>query len=230
MHHHSPATEIKINCWFADKLFCLILFKKQPSEARPYLWSHWLYLFSIFCFAEHIQNLYFYAREKISLGLNPNTPMDKFLSDKLKVLSFILIILVVYIHANNGFEPFYTSDPTANRNYIAFIKNFFSKGIALVAVPLFFLLSLFILQEYCERSPGWVWIRNKKENQVTSSFPFILIDFWLGISLLFLFGCGANENRYCRKCWYCGKCSISGSNRYPNFPLSRDVEKSPPKD
>jgi hypothetical protein len=26
------------------------------------------------------------------------------------------------------------------------------------------------------------------------------------------------------------KCSISGTNRYPNFPLSKDVEKSPPKD
>jgi hypothetical protein len=25
------------------------------------------------------------------------------------------------------------------------------------------------------------------------------------------------------------KCSISGSNRYPNFPLSKDVEKTPPK-
>jgi hypothetical protein len=26
------------------------------------------------------------------------------------------------------------------------------------------------------------------------------------------------------------KCSISGTNRYPNFPLSRDIEKTPPKD
>jgi uncharacterized protein DUF2846 len=27
-----------------------------------------------------------------------------------------------------------------------------------------------------------------------------------------------------------GKCSISGHNTYPNFPLSKDVEKSPPTD
>ena len=55
--------------------------------------------------------------------------MDRFLSTKLKALSFFSMIMVVFIHANNI---------EVSKGHNSFIQTFISDGISRVAVPLFF--------------------------------------------------------------------------------------------
>ena len=70
--------------------------------------------------------------------------MDKYFSNKIKLVSFLLIIMVVFLHSYNidikqggkilNFEK--------NSNWI--VQNFISNGITRIAVPLFFLISGFL--------------------------------------------------------------------------------------
>jgi surface polysaccharide O-acyltransferase-like enzyme len=68
--------------------------------------------------------------------------MDNDLSKKLKALSLGAIILVVFIHSYNE-EVKFASKTLADgmSPWVLFIENFFSKGIARVAAPLFFAIS-----------------------------------------------------------------------------------------
>ncbi len=64
--------------------------------------------------------------------------MNKYLSVKIKVISFLLMIMVVFIHSNN-IEL--SADNILKNGYSAFIQTFFCDGINLIAVPLFFAIS-----------------------------------------------------------------------------------------
>lgn len=63
--------------------------------------------------------------------------MNQYLSDKIKVLSFISIIFVLYIHT------YYTEG--INYKYLSFIENCIGGGIATIAVPLFYIISGYLL-------------------------------------------------------------------------------------
>ncbi len=71
--------------------------------------------------------------------------MNDQLSQKLKALSFAAIILVVFIHSYNEEINFVSGELTGGKSYsVLFVENFISKGIARIAVPLFFLISGFL--------------------------------------------------------------------------------------
>ena len=69
--------------------------------------------------------------------------MNNYVSEKIKIISFISIILVVFLHAYNlGFAP-ETAAAISNKTWNWFIQDLISYGITRIAVPLFFLFSGF---------------------------------------------------------------------------------------
>ncbi|MGV3588284.1 MAG: acyltransferase family protein [Adhaeribacter sp.] len=74
--------------------------------------------------------------------------MNKYLSEKIKVVQFFAMILVVFLHSYNVIVNFKTETLHTENGVNLFIQNFITNGIARVAVPLFFLLSgyLFFLK------------------------------------------------------------------------------------
>lgn len=67
--------------------------------------------------------------------------IDKYLSDKLRAISFILIILVVLCHSNNFLIKFNSESVLLEQGFNTFIQNFISLGIAKIASPLFFIIA-----------------------------------------------------------------------------------------
>jgi len=74
--------------------------------------------------------------------------MNKYLSVKLKVISFVLIILVVFIHSQNIGTTLLAGNIVLEHGYSFYFQNIISNGISLIAVPLFFCISgyLFFLK------------------------------------------------------------------------------------
>ena len=74
--------------------------------------------------------------------------MNKYLSDKLRIISFISIIMVVFIHSYNITVKFNSGNMYLISEYNVFVQNFFSQGISRIAVPIFFCISgyLFFLK------------------------------------------------------------------------------------
>ena len=77
--------------------------------------------------------------------------MNNELSNKIKNISLILTILVVFLHAYNLEE----SNSVININ--GFIQNFISYGVCTIAVPLFFMISGYLF--FYKINPtlqGWI--------------------------------------------------------------------------
>lgn len=74
--------------------------------------------------------------------------MNDYLSEKIKVLSFLLMIMVVCLHSYNLVVISVSGTTILNTGYSLFIQDFFSQGILRIAVPLFFIISgyLFFLK------------------------------------------------------------------------------------
>lgn len=70
--------------------------------------------------------------------------MNKYLSDKLKVISLISMIMVVFLHSYNINVNFNTGNLSFNSGYNLFIQNFLSQGLVRIAVPVFFMISGFL--------------------------------------------------------------------------------------
>jgi surface polysaccharide O-acyltransferase-like enzyme len=104
--------------------------------------------------------------------------MDKYLSDKIKLLSFLAIVLVVILHSNNGFLFFYQTSWT---DYSVFTKNFISNNVTLIAVPFFFTFSgyLFFIN-YNATS----LLKKLKKRITTLILPYLI---WSAIGLVTLF-------------------------------------------
>lgn len=109
--------------------------------------------------------------------------MNTYLSDKLKVVSFIAMLLVVFLHSYNLVVRLKSGPMVLDRGYNFFIQEFISQGIARVAVPVFFAISGYLfflkmsgtLQEFKEK----VLKRIK-----TLLIPYLFWSFW---SLLLCF-------------------------------------------
>lgn len=90
--------------------------------------------------------------------------MNQYLSNKIKNISFILTILVVILHAYNIEN---------NINIVSFIQSFISKGIATIAVPIFFMISGYLF--FYEFEPTLNnWIKKYKKRFKTLFIPFII--------------------------------------------------------
>ncbi|KFE99906.1 hypothetical protein IX39_04450 [Chryseobacterium formosense] len=74
--------------------------------------------------------------------------MNEFLSLKFKTISFLSIILVVFLHSYNLIVNLGSDVISLRQGYSSVIQNFFSQGICRVAVPIFFAISgyLFFLK------------------------------------------------------------------------------------
>lgn len=70
--------------------------------------------------------------------------MSDYLSQKIRVISFFAMILVVFLHSYNAVVNFKTTTLHTENGINLFIQNFITNGIARVAVPLFFLISGFL--------------------------------------------------------------------------------------
>jgi surface polysaccharide O-acyltransferase-like enzyme len=71
--------------------------------------------------------------------------MNDYLVEKLKALSLGAIILVVFIHSHNEDVKFASGELEGGTgHWVLFLENFCSKGIARIAVPLFFAISGFL--------------------------------------------------------------------------------------
>lgn len=73
--------------------------------------------------------------------------MHKYLSIKIKVISFIAIIMVVFTHCYNFKDNFLTSTTiiTEGLNYGTFIEYFLCNGLSRASVPIFFMISGYLL-------------------------------------------------------------------------------------
>src|SRR5690242_11245593 len=64
------------------------------------------------------------------------------LSEKLRALSLVAVVLVVFIHSHNEEVKFASGKIVGNQeSWVLFIENFVSKGIARIAAPIFFMIS-----------------------------------------------------------------------------------------
>lgn len=70
--------------------------------------------------------------------------ITKYLSDKLKAISFILIGMVVFLHSYNLEINFSLGTGFIGQGLNSFIQNVISQGITRIAVPLFFVISGFL--------------------------------------------------------------------------------------
>lgn len=105
--------------------------------------------------------------------------MDKYLSNKLKILSFVLILLVVMIHAN--------IISNSSSQISIFIQRFISDGLALCAVPMFFIISGFLFGYSFDSTKLFQSYKSKLKKRVRSLLiPYLLCEI-VGILFLFVF-------------------------------------------
>lgn len=105
--------------------------------------------------------------------------MDKYLSNKLKILSFVLILLVVMIHAN--------IISNSSSQISIFIQRFISDGLALCAVPMFFIISGFLFGYSFDSTKLFQSYKSKLKKRVRSLLiPYLLCEI-VGILFLFIF-------------------------------------------
>jgi len=107
--------------------------------------------------------------------------MDKYLSVKLRVISFFLIVLVIFLHAYNLPLEKHTGNTILHQGYSSYVQYFFTQGITRVAVPLFFAISgyLFFLGITGKRDE---FLIKMKKRLKTIAIPYLL---WSLAGLLF---------------------------------------------
>ncbi len=107
--------------------------------------------------------------------------MNNYLSKKIKILSFISILLVVFLHSYNLTIPFYTETEISVKSLNWYFQNFFTNGITRIAVPFFFIVSgfLFFLNNPTD------YINKIKKRSKTLLLPYIIWSL-AGILLYFI--------------------------------------------
>ncbi|WP_342646858.1 acyltransferase [Mucilaginibacter sp. CSA2-8R] len=109
--------------------------------------------------------------------------MEKATSAKLRVLSFIAMIMIIYLHSYNLAVKFNGVDVPIAKNYNSFVQVFISDGITRIAVPLFAAISGFLF--FYNFKPSTQAFLNKYKKRFNSLFiPYILWSAW---GLLFFF-------------------------------------------
>ncbi|MEM8526333.1 MAG: acyltransferase [Bacteroidota bacterium] len=103
--------------------------------------------------------------------------MNTYLSRKLRVVSFILIIMVVFLHAHN------ISGENDLLNY--YVQNFISTGITKISVALFFAISGYLFFFNIEEGKIQEFTKKIQSRSRTILLPYLLWSLW-GILFFFL--------------------------------------------
>ena len=103
--------------------------------------------------------------------------MNKYLSDKLRIISLISMIMVVFLHSNNIIVKYNSGNINYSGGYSAFLQNFISDGITRIAVPVFFCISgyLFFLNF---RGTIEAFILKYRKRAKSLLLPYLLWSIW----------------------------------------------------
>lgn len=101
--------------------------------------------------------------------------IDKYLSEKIKFVSFFSMILVVFLHSYNLGEEI-IEQSSSKKGFVFFVQYFISQGIARIAVPMFFLISgyLFFFLKKGTFFNGYILSLQKKIKSLV--LPFFLVN------------------------------------------------------
>ena len=102
-----------------------------------------------------------------------NKKINIILSYKIRFLSFLLMVFVVFLHSYNlGYSEFQPgNNAILNLNHI--IQNYISQGITRIAVPLFFLISgIFYFLKFDLTSK--IFLKKIKKRTKTLLIPYLL--------------------------------------------------------
>lgn len=112
--------------------------------------------------------------------------MTKDTSNKITFLSFICIIMVVFIHSSNLPYTYNGSEVSHHWAFAHFIEIFLSGGIARIAVPFFFVISGYLFFINIRDTEISVWFPIKlKSRSVSVMVPYLLWSIlWLAAVLL----------------------------------------------
>lgn len=95
--------------------------------------------------------------------------MNKFLSQKLRVLSFMAIVLIVYLHTNFSM---------VTGSFIAIVSGYITQQLTRVSVPLFYIISGFLFFRNCEQFNLDFYSRKMVSRIRTLLIPFLLWSLW----------------------------------------------------
>jgi len=109
--------------------------------------------------------------------------MNKHNTLKLKILSFVLIIMVVFLHSYSISSTNSVSEKLATRGYNSFLQHFLSEEITRIAVPLFFLISGFLFFFNLKGTKEEFLVKFKKRTK-SLLVPYL---FWSSIWILIYF-------------------------------------------
>jgi surface polysaccharide O-acyltransferase-like enzyme len=110
--------------------------------------------------------------------------MEKYLSNKIRVISFLLMIGIVILHSFNLKTNFIDGSVDVMIGYNSFIQNFFSKGVGTVAVPLFFMFSGFLFFKKIQTGKLREFIPKYKSRVKMLLMPYLV---WSILGLLLIF-------------------------------------------
>jgi surface polysaccharide O-acyltransferase-like enzyme len=113
------------------------------------------------------------------------TPADpQYLSEKLRIFSLLLMVMVVYIHAYNlnvrfddNVGPVAKASSGRIFSWSAFLQEFLSDGICRIAVPYFFMISAyFLFQKYAPAFSFANYVEAVKKRIKTLVVPFLIVS------------------------------------------------------
>lgn len=110
--------------------------------------------------------------------------MNKYLSEKLKAISFILMVMVVILHSYNLEVKLDSKIVLVDAGLNSFIQNFICKGITTIAVPLFFIISGYLFFLNIKNGSLIEFIAKYKKRIKTLVLPYLI---WSIYGLLFVF-------------------------------------------
>lgn len=100
--------------------------------------------------------------------------INKFLSDKLKAISFLLMVMVVFLHSYNLEIKFTTGSGLIEKGYNSFIQDLISQGVTRIAVPLFFIISGYLFFLSFKNSSLTEFFSKYKKRSKTIVLPYLL--------------------------------------------------------
>jgi surface polysaccharide O-acyltransferase-like enzyme len=110
--------------------------------------------------------------------------MNKYQSEKLKAISFFLIVLVVMVHSTNLSVRMDANFATITKGLNSFFQNFISDGIAKTASPLFFAISGYLFFLSIQKGLPVEFLGKYKKRLRTLVIPYLL---WSIFGLLLYF-------------------------------------------
>lgn len=110
--------------------------------------------------------------------------MNKYLSDKLRIISFVAIIMVLFLHSYSLTVEFNSANMNFSSKYNVLIQNFFSQGITKIAVPVFFFISGYLFFLGFRGTTNEIVLKYKKRAK-SLLLPYLFWSIW-GLFLYFV--------------------------------------------